>query len=258
MKKTLQALDELMSSIVTLIPTWLNMLKSTRVLTLLGTGAVIYLTWTQGGLTEAQSQVAAMIEGVLGVTFIGFKTLRSSTPAPIVDSNTVEPEVAVKPKPKEVVYESPMNIDEFCNSLIGTNYEKFQDMNDILTDYKLDNLHPSVRLNIAQELVNVTIDALDDAWADELVKTKCAKTALIPDFTVFSNSQKRSAFEKMVMDETPGCEWLSTHQKLLLQDYERLYKWSANIAMLTGKPIKWDMGYNSCEMLGKFGLQAVG
>jgi hypothetical protein len=80
MSKTGQALDELASSIITLIPTWLSMLKSTRFLTMLGSGVIMYLTATQGGLTETQTMMVDIATAVTGVSFMGFKTLRGQSP----------------------------------------------------------------------------------------------------------------------------------------------------------------------------------
>jgi hypothetical protein len=81
MNKTVAALDELLSSVITLIPTWINMFKSTRFLTLLGTGVVMYITWKYGGLTDGQLLVVQAAETILGGTFMVTKTLRPSTPA---------------------------------------------------------------------------------------------------------------------------------------------------------------------------------
>ena len=93
MSKTVNALDELFSSVITLIPTWLSMLKSTRVLAAIGTGALIYVTWKYGGLTENQLLIVNGIEALTGISFMGFKTLRPSqteSSSPKADSAEAE------------------------------------------------------------------------------------------------------------------------------------------------------------------------
>lgn len=94
MSKTVQALDDLGASIITLIPTWLDMLKSTRFLTLLGTAAGIFLEYKiTGGFATSDSLWMAAITALTGVSFMGFKTLRPSVPA-----NSNEPAAAAPSK----------------------------------------------------------------------------------------------------------------------------------------------------------------
>jgi hypothetical protein len=116
--KTVAALDELVSSIISLVPTWLSMLKSTRVLTLIGTGFVMYWTASQGGLTDVQTMIIQAAEAFLGVSFIGFKTLRSETkPVDVVVATTPTPTstpVVVVPTPK-----IPFRPEAFMNVVMG-------------------------------------------------------------------------------------------------------------------------------------------
>ncbi|MBN1690474.1 MAG: hypothetical protein JW901_05595 [Dehalococcoidia bacterium] len=82
MSKTVQALDDLGASLVGLIPSWVDMLKSTRFLTLLGTAAGIFLEYKiTGGFATSDSLWMAGLTALTGVSFMGFKTLRSSIPA---------------------------------------------------------------------------------------------------------------------------------------------------------------------------------
>ena len=85
LEKTQQALDDLFSSAISLIPTWLNMLKSTRFLTLLLMVAVLIWAWKFSGLTDVQAQIVSVVGGLLGVNFDWVKTIgkKYETPQPL-------------------------------------------------------------------------------------------------------------------------------------------------------------------------------
>jgi len=64
LSKTLVILISYINAVLELVPTWLGMLKSTRVLTVIGTLALMYITWKYGGLTQDQLSVVSGIEGI--------------------------------------------------------------------------------------------------------------------------------------------------------------------------------------------------
>ncbi len=108
--KTLQALDDLGAAIIGLLPSWFNMLKSTRTLTLLGTIAVAFMEYKMtGGFATSESLWMAGITALTGVSFMGFKTLRPSAPAAAAEQpaapaaqNPPAPAADLQPQIKQV------------------------------------------------------------------------------------------------------------------------------------------------------------
>lgn len=203
------------------------------------------------------------IEGSLDKKKIEVSTPAAASPTAVVTTSGSTP--ATVTTPTLVEYAVPLDVDEYVKGLEGTNYDKYQKIYTLMAKYNLNDLHPAVRLDMASKLLDASVDILDSAWVDELNVTKCSDLRLVPSVFDIIGAEL-SAFKKRVMDATPGCEWLSTHQNRMLIDYQTIYKWQENIGLLQNKPVKWTVEYNgitidnvnTVELLGKLGLQAVG
>lgn len=257
MNKTLQALDELISSIITLVPTWLSMLKSTRVLTIIGTGAIMYFTATQGGLTESQAMVAQAAEALLGVSFIGFKTIRSTgtaTPTPTYTPTASQPASTAPAEPEEVIqYDEPFNIKNYDVS--DNAYLSWENLEDLYSMMDLRRFHPAVRIEFAIDTLNEGLFRLKAAFID-LMKGKAAEPVDPPTAADFDQYDGTEEYKLKVMKAIPGCQYLPENIKNVIIGFGRTYEAKANAEKLLGKPINWTK-ISTIEDIRRVGLGAV-
>jgi len=258
--KTLQALDELFYSIVVLIPTWLGMLKSTRVLTALGTAVAVYLTATQAGLSGSEAVIAAIVEAVTGVSLIVGKTIRSGAPAngqaggatattiskitcpkcgKLVDDKVwcSECNAVLHPSSGAIPqYSAPPRLQD-----IGANeatlYLQWLSFDKMLA-WDLTKHDPQVRMVFAVDILNEYKSRLDAAWTEELQHTK-ASTIAIPTADDFASYDTIESFKKKIMDITPECEWLSIAQDAMLRGYLRYFRGLLWITRLFDMKLNW-------------------
>ncbi len=85
MKKTIDAIDAMFSTFISMFTTWFSMLKSTRVLAFLVTVATVFLQYQATGLSDIRSVIYAVVTAITGVGFMFAKTARGS----IVDMPTL-------------------------------------------------------------------------------------------------------------------------------------------------------------------------
>lgn len=258
MNKTLSALDELLSSIITLVPTWLSMLKSTRVLTLVGTGAIMYFTATQGGLTEFQTVAVQAAEAVLGISFIGFKTIRSDNgTVTVTEPKPVEPMV-VEPKPTTTIpvdYAIPFNVKEYATNG-ATAFLKWEGFEDIYSQLDLTNFNPNIRTEFADQILNEGKRRLDAAWNEEMKNEKADPVIKPPDEDQFDSYDATEMYKKTIMDSIPGCAWIPQNISQLFKGYNKWYTMSNAMDDLYGKDIDWENAY-SLFLIGAKGLSAA-
>ena len=178
MQKTLSALDDMLSGVVGLIPTWCSMLKSTRFLTLLIMVAVLIWAWKFSGLTDVQAQIVSVVGGLLGVNFDWVKTIgkkyetttataattdtaanASSTAAAVTSKISTEP---------TSTYNTPLDIDSYIKSLGASLNDQYDDCKSIISNYNLLSIHPSVRVTVAGQVLDKAIDlakAVGPLWS---------------------------------------------------------------------------------------------
>ena len=275
--KTLIILISYINAVLELVPTWLSMLKSTRVLTVIGTIALMYITWKYGGLTADQLNVVSGIEGLLGISFMGFKTLRPSqlSGAAVAISEAVTagiPALMVKepiitPQPNQGAgdvgpFISPLDVEAYANSLKGTAVVIFQIFKALINDYLILKIVPSIRIDISKQIVTKSLVLAESAWKE--LFADCAKQGIaLPTYDDLSTRVARLKYEAKCMAATPGCQYLSDAQDALLTEFQYLYAACKTLDQLTGKAIKWysAQGWpniDSIALLVKQGFDAVG
>ena len=275
--KTLIILISYINAVLELVPTWLGMLKSTRVLTVIGTLALMYFTWKYGGLTADQLNVVSGIEGLLGVSFMGFKTLRPSQISGVataineaitegIPAATVK-EPTVTPQPNQGAgdvgpFISPLDVEAYASSIKGTAIVIFQTFRALINDYLILRIVPSIRIDIAKQIVAKSLELATNAWKE--LFADCAKQGIaVPTYDDLSTRVARLKYEAKCMAATPGCQYLSDAQDALLTEFQQLYAAGKTLDQLTGKTIKWysNQGWpniDSIALLVKQGFDAVG
>lgn len=276
LSKTLIILISYINAVLELVPTWLSMLKSTRVLTVIGTLALMYITWKYGGLTGDQLNVVSGIEGILGVSFMGFKTLRPSQISSVATTavetasattTTTTKEPTITPQPNQGAgdvgpFSSPLDVEAYAASLKGTAIVIFQTFKALINDYLILRIVPSIRIDIAKQIVSKSLELAENAWKD--LFTDCAKQGIgVPTYDDLSTRVARLKYEAKCMAATPGCQYLSDAQDALLTEFQYLYAAGKILDQLTGKTIKWysAQGWpniDSISLLIKQGFDAVG
>lgn len=245
MDKTIRALDDLVSTTIGLIPAWMSMLKSTRVLALIGTLVLIYITLHYGGLTENQMMVVTAIEAATGISFTGFKTLRpsqiSSSSGAVATASPVSPSPAqLTPIASVITYNEPIDIDEQVKSQGGSNYERYDYVQQVIKRYNLLGIHPDIRVEVAEQVINKAIDLAIEVWPELVGTGSDGKTYYrAPEKTDYKDYATRQLYEKQVRDSIPGCQYTPEGAKILIDDLAELYKFRSNLTLLEGKPIRW-------------------
>jgi hypothetical protein len=249
MNKTLQALDELFFSIITLLPSWLGMLRSTRTLTAIGTAVAVYYTATQAGLPTDQAVIAAIVEAVTGVSLIVGKTIRSGVPQngqttsqPVTTSTVSKPLSTSPPAP---VYATPPILQDI-GANESTTYLKWLVFDEML-DWNLTKHVLQIRLEYAMDILKEDKRRLDIAWLEELERTKASET-IIPTSQDFESYETTEALKKQIMDMTLGCEWLSINQDTMLRGYKGYFNGLLWVSRLFDKNVNWQLVHTVNEI----------
>lgn len=243
MEKTQRALDDLFSSAISLIPTWLNMLKSTRFLTLLIMVAVLVWAWKFSGLTDVQAQIVSVVGGLLGVNFdwvktIGkkYETAQASTPASVSDAVSQPKE----PTPLPNQYDVPLVIDDYGKNLGGSVQDQYDAVQRVISGYNLLKIHPTVRVAVAEQVLDKAISLAKQTWPNLVgVNSSGAPYYRAPESTDYKDYATKQTFDKAVRDSIPGCQYMPEGAYVLFRDMEDLYRFRSNLTMLEGKPVRW-------------------
>lgn len=273
MNKTKQAMDELFASIITLIPSWLGMLKSTRTLTFIGTAIAIYYTAVHSGLAGNEAMVVAVVEAITGVSLITAKTIRTGAPRNGQNNQVIVASTISKitcpgcakwvddrvwcsdcgavlhlpnMKPPQPRYSAPPNLDEL-GSQAANPMLKWIAIDSSL-DWDLTPYHPDIRLDYARELLKKDREAIDIAWLEELAVTKALTNLPLPKAEDFTSYEAAETYKKRIMDGTPGCSWLSITQDTLLRGYKRYFAGRDWIEKLGDKTINWILAHSINEI----------
>ena len=250
MKKTIQALDDLLSAVITLIPTWLGMLKSTRTLAALGTVAIMYFTWKYGGVPEGYAAVIQGIEAAFGISFIGFKTIRSGAPAAALaagqspgPASSAEPISSSAPQPTPApgpaqTWAVPFDPKAY-KSAAATAYLRWEDYQDLRVNLNLNIYNPAIRLDIARQIEEEELNYLKAAWDEESAFNKAVATLPVPTPDNFGNYDGNEDYKLQIQKLIPGCQWLPENLNSLIIGYGNVYAALKNIELLLGKPINW-------------------
>jgi hypothetical protein len=242
LEKTKAALDDFFSSTISLIPTWLSMLKSTRFLTLLIMVAVLVWAWKFSGLSDAQAQIVSIVGGLLGANFEWVKTIgkkyevaQVTTPA-MVDQ-VPQPE---QPKPLPSAYDAPLDIEAYVKGIGGSLQDQYDACRRIISNYNLLQIHPSVRLTVAAQVVDKAVSLARSLWPSIAgMNSSGAAFYRAPEPADFKDYGATQLFNKAVRDAMPGCQYIPEGAAVLVDDFEELYSFRANLTLLEGKPVRW-------------------
>ena len=245
MQKTISALDELVSSILILVPTWLSMLKSTRFLTLLITLGVLIWAWKFSGLTDIQAQIVSVVGGLLGVNFDWVKTIGkkyqpvvpATTSTPVATDTDSAPKLSTS---SPVSYNPPIDIEAYIKGLGASLYDQFSECKNVISNYNLLAIHPDIRVTVAKQVVDKAIALAVSVWPSLVGTAPDGKPFYrAPESADYRDYAARQSFDKAVRDAIPGCQYMPEGANVLFRDLEELYSFRSNLALLDGKPIRW-------------------
>jgi len=271
MEKTRAALDELFSTIVRMVSSWFSMLTSTRVLAFIVTAAALYLQYAGSGFSTWESITFAVLTSLTGVSFMAVKTIRSGSPASTLPA---APEAPALPSPKPVPaapvkpviqYQTPWDWDDYVGGLEGTASEKYmQFTHDVLQGYDLLQLNPEIRLDVAKEIIEKTLDLAKTAWTEQIGINPATNEGWYryPEPSDLKTFNSKELFKKQAQDAIPGCQWLDEKVMTLFRDFDDIYNYRVELAKLAGKTIRWynDNGSPRIKVtivLATMGLSAV-
>ena len=248
MEKTKAALDDLFSGVVGLVPTWCSMLKSTRFLTVLIIVGVLIWAWKYGGLTDIQAEIVSVVGGLIGVNFswtktIGkkYETITDTTTAAAstaqVTAAAVVSKISIEPTSS---YIAPLDVDSYIKSLGVSIDEQYDECKSIISNYNLLSIHPSVRVTVAEQVLDKTIDLAKAVWPSVVgTGTTGAAFYRAPEASDYKDYASKQSFDKAVRDAIPGCQYMPEGANVLFRDMEEYYTDRANLTLLEGKSIGW-------------------
>jgi len=264
MDKTKQALDDLISSIVEVIPRLLTKATSSRVLATVGSLFGAYMVATQSGLQGMDAVIAAAAVVVSGGTYVISKSVQHVAEAKVVNSMIGEvtpvtnaPPKASPPPPTKHYMEAP-NVQGWVevakSEATGKDNPAFfaAEIFDG-TYYQRVNLgayNPEIRLDIAQEM-NLAAINLHEASFKEIVGISAPMEGEIYDH------ETKEEFRIRITKSRKECVFPSEHDDFQLNDILELYTHKENMEKLQGKTIDWDKFNNTPSELGRLGLKAV-
>jgi hypothetical protein len=248
MKKTIEALDDLFSSAISLVPTWLSMLKSTRFLTVLIIIAVLIWAWKFSGLTDVQAQIVSIVGGLVGANFDWVKTIgkkyETSTAAaapaaatPAVTAADTAPKLSTG---SLATYQSPIDVEAYIKGLGASLYDQFTECKNLISNYNLLAIHPDIRVTVSEQVVDKAVALAVAVWPDLVGRNKAGDAFYrAPEYSDFKDYASRQSFDKAVRDAIPGCQYMPEGANVLFRDMEELYSFRANLTLLEGKAVRW-------------------
>ena len=243
MEKTRAALDDLLSSAISLFPTWLSMLKSTRFLTVLLILGVLVWAWKFSGLTDVQAQIVSIVGGLLGVNFDWVKTIGKKYETPQAATGTAIASLPV-PEPKEPTplpnqYELPLVIDDYVKNQGGSVQDQYDSVQRVISGYNLLKIHPSVRVVVAEQVLDKAIDLAKQTWPNLVGANQSVAYYRAPEASDYKDYASKQTYDKAVRDAIPGCQYMPEGAYVLFRDMEDLYRFRSNLTLLEGKPVRW-------------------
>ncbi len=246
MEKTKAALDDLFSGVIGLIPTWCSMLKSTRFLTLLIMVGVLIWAWKFSGLTDVQAQIVSVVGGLLGVNFDWVKTIgkKYETPSlPAAAQPAESPAAAVTSKistEPTSSYITPLDVDSYIKGLGASMADQYDECKRLISGYNLLSIHPSVRVTVAEQVLDKTIDLAKAVWPSVVgTNPNGGPFYRAPEAGDYKDYASKQSFDKAVRDAIPGCQYMPEGANVLFRDMEEYYTDRANLTLLEGKSIGW-------------------
>jgi hypothetical protein len=279
MNKTLQALDELVYSIISLIPSWLGMLKSTRTLTVIGTVIAVYYTAMHSGISGTDAVIAYAVEALTGISLVVGKTIRTGAPqngqdttlasstltipkvlcprcGKLVDDRTwcSECNAVLHPSSSSVAKYFPPPALQDVGANESTLYLQWVAFRKML-DWDLTKHDPQIRLVFATDILAEYKKRIDIAWTEELQRTN-SKEIILPSPQNFETYETVETFKKRIMDITPNCEWLTIAQDTMLRGYNDYFSGLLWVTRLYEKNINWQQAHSVNE-IAEFNYSAV-
>lgn len=250
MNKTLLALDDLFSSAISLVPTWLSMLKSTRFLTVLIIIAVLIWAWKFSGLTDVQAQIVSIVGGLIGANFDWVKTIGKKyeiTAATAAAATAVATTTAGTTSTASnlstaslATYNTPIDVDAYIKALGCSLYDQYTECKNLISNYNLLAIHPDIRVTVSGQVVDKAISLAVAVWPS-VVGTGTDGKAFYraPEASDYKDYASRQSFDKAVRDAIPGCQYMPEGANVLFRDMEELYTFRANLTLLEGKAVRW-------------------
>jgi hypothetical protein len=245
MEKTKAALDDLFSSAVSLVPTWLNMLKSTRFLTLLIIIAVLIWAWKYSGLTDVQAQIVSVVGGLMGANFdwvktIGKKYEAGTATAAASTAATVTDTPSKLSTGSLATYNTPIDVEAYIKALGASLYDQFTECKSIISSYNLLSIHPDIRVTVSKQVVDKAIALAVAVWPSVVGTDGTGKAFYrAPEASDYKDYASRQSFDKAVRDAIPGCQYMPEGANVLFRDMEELYGFRSNLTLLEGKSVRW-------------------
>jgi hypothetical protein len=248
MEKTKSALDDLFAGVVGLIPTWCSMLKSTRFLTVLIIVAVLIWAWKYGGLTDIQAEIVSVVGGLIGVNFswtktIGkkYETVKATATADAAAADTTGVAASRVSTEPTATYNVPLDIDGYIKGLGASLYDQYDECKSIISNYNLLSIHPTVRVTVAEQVMDKTIDLAKAVWPSLVGMNAATGTGFYraPEVADYKDYASKQNFDKAVRDAIPGCQYMPEGANVLFRDMEEYYSNRANLTLLEGKPVRW-------------------
>jgi len=244
MEKTKAALDDLFSSAVSLVPTWLNMLKSTRFLTVLIIIAVLIWAWKFSGLTDVQAQIVSIVGGLLGANFEWVKTIgkkyEASSAAAVATASAAADTTSKLSTESLATYNNPIDVEAYIRALGCSLYDQFTECKALISSYNLLAIHPDIRVTVSEQVVDKAIALAVSVWPS-LAGTGPDGRAYYraPESSDYRDYASKQSFDKAVRDAIPGCQYMPEGANVLFRDMEELYAFRANLTLLEGKAVRW-------------------
>lgn len=246
MEKTRAALDDLCSSVVTLIPTWLSMLKSTRFLTVLIMVAVLIWAWKFSGLDDIQAQIVSIVGAALGANFEWVKTIGKkyeTAPAAAAAAPAAGREYdedSPLSTASTASYKAPLDIEAYISGLGASLHEQYGECKAIISNYKLLAIHPDIRVTLAEQVLDKAISLAKSVWPSVVgTSSDGLPYYRAPEASDYKDYAAKQSYDKAVRDAIPGCQYMPEGANVLFRDMGELYAFRSNLTLLEGKAVRW-------------------
>lgn len=245
MEKTMQALDEMFSRLITQVWGYATSGK------LWITVGAMYIGYTQGGMEGALAAIG------MGGVFVAAKTYQNSKVIQAkANGQAVQPKPAV-PKPvtsqaapekqlvqqEQYIYEDPFD-PKLWGSEGATAYLRWEEFEDAYTRINFNDYNPSIRLEFANQLVEEGRARLNLAWEEAFKEAGATETPPMPEEEDFNAGMRltEQAIAKLESYLPKTCGWLSSkvyNVTLLSIATAKWYQMSHNLNSLWDKNVDW-------------------
>ncbi|MCX6007917.1 MAG: hypothetical protein NTZ34_11765 [Chloroflexi bacterium] len=208
--------------------------------------AVLIWAWKYSGLTDVQAQIVSVVGGLMGVNFdwvktIGKKyetaTVTAAASPSLATAAAVTSKISTEPTS---TYNTPLDADAYIKSLGASLNDQYDECKSIISNYNLLSIHPSVRVTVAEQVMDKTIDLAKAVWPSVVgTGPNGAPFYRAPEAADYKDYASKQSFDKAVRDAIPGYQYMPEGANVLFHDMEEYYTYRANLTLLEGKSIGW-------------------